>query len=177
MIAPGNITFIPLDALGNVIDRPSLDWSRIAVSTLYTTKNAFDNGCGAANTCSIMPACLNIPGCDGFSVPSAILQQLLPANGYRINLAFRVNPLLAASQSRQLLQVANGGETDQISFTVRIVANQTITTVVVPETTSAEEAFLKSDLALILIGVLGYIGISQWSFVKNRRSNSVYSIS
>jgi hypothetical protein len=163
---PGNITFTALDALGNTLSSPVLDWSRIAVSTLYTTKNAYDAKCGAENTCSTMPACADVIGCDGFSVPAAILKQLLPANGYRITLAFRVNTIVAA-QSRQLLQTTTE-ESDDVSFTIRFITNETISDNAFEPHYSVQEAFEKSGIALIVIGVLGYLGISQCAFKRNK---------
>lgn len=58
---------------------------------LYVTKNDFDDGCGLTNppTCAKLPACLSILGCDGFSIPTALLRRLFNANGYRFKLSYR----------------------------------------------------------------------------------------
>lgn len=82
-LASNNMTIFGVDIFGNRLPgQPSIDWSVIATSTLYTSKTAFDAGCGAQQSCLKLPLCNNIPGCDGFSIPTRLLQNLLPANGY-----------------------------------------------------------------------------------------------
>lgn len=216
LIKPANMTIYPLDALGRQLNsstsgytgRNSIDWSDIALSTLFTTKNAFDDGCGAQLTCGRLNACNGILGCDGFSVPVAQLKSLMPANGYRFQLSYRIglpNPdgspasarqLLGmeepmSSSLRKLLQSTTTTTTTSSSF-VGLLAfslsiDQTTTVVEVPienqpignqpnqqmiETKTKWEAFLISDLVIIVATIILYPLISQCS--KDRNSDKYY---
>lgn len=92
-----------------------LNYGQIARRTVYATKNDFDNGCGYAQTCAKLPACLNLLGCDGFSVPVPQLRALMNANGYRFRVDYRIgltnadgsppNARLGSSASRRLLSL------------------------------------------------------------------------
>lgn len=127
-IFPGNITIYALDVLAQRLPGVApLDWRDIAASTIYTTKNAFDDGCGAEGTCLKMPACSSILGCDGFSVPSAVLQERMPANGYEFELAYRIglpNPDGSPPNARRLLALTTVSDA---SFIGRAVLRFSIT--------------------------------------------------
>lgn len=112
-----NVTFTPLDQAGVPLVNSTLqrNFASFRSSLLYTTKNDFDAGCGRDGSCKLLPACLNIKGCDGFSIGAVQLRQLIPANGYRFNLNYRVDlgginsitgPARRLLQTRQSLQNA-----------------------------------------------------------------------
>lgn len=129
----GNVTIYPLNPVGirlgttgtfngTVFDTTgytgveSLDFSDIALATLFTPKNAYDDGCGAQLTCQKLSACNNILGCDGFSVPVAQLRSLMDANGYEFELTYKIgltNPDGSTPNARTLLSVDNEQVSDE----------------------------------------------------------------
>jgi hypothetical protein len=124
-LSSGNITIYPLNQVGarlgtsgtfngtaydttGYTGRASLDFSDIALATLFTPKNAYDDGCGAQLTCQKLSACNNIIGCDGFSVPVSQLRALMDANGYEFALTYKIgltNPDGSPPNARSLLSM------------------------------------------------------------------------
>jgi hypothetical protein len=207
LINAANLTILPLDALGRQLTanttgytgNSSLHWSDIALTTLFTTKNAFDDGCGAQLTCGRLSVCNGILGCDGFSVPVAQLRALMPANGYRFLLRYKIGfpgpdgspanarHLLSLAQTpvmRRLLQTtnANNAYIGNASFSLSIDATQlpvqsnstgVVTTIdSTVQTKTVLEAFYISDLAIIFGTLLIYPLISQCS--KTRSADKYY---
>jgi len=131
-----------LDSIGNLV---TLSWSSIAPFTAYSPKNY------GGSSAKFLPACTNLPGCDGFSISVATLRNLLPANGYIFQIPWLVREPTGAG--RRLLQSGTSGQ-------------QTYVFVVENGTISASLDILDADLGtptqggeLILIsGALGLFG-------------------
>lgn len=106
MLEYDNVTFTPLDQAGVPIGNSTLvrNFASFRSSLLYTSKTDFDAGCGADGSCKLLPACLGVRGCDGFSIGSVQLKALVPANGYRFALNYRVDVSRVGPASRRLLQ-------------------------------------------------------------------------
>lgn len=104
---PVNVTITPLNAQAQpLINGRILTYSDIRSRVLYTTKNDYDDGCGAQIACKTLPACNGIYGCDGFSIPTSQLLALSPANGYAIVVNYRIGfarPDGSAPNARRLL--------------------------------------------------------------------------
>jgi len=184
-IKPGNITIYPLDRLARRLitsTHLSLDWASLAPNVLYTTKNAYDDGCGLAGSCQTMPACANIRGCDGFSIPSSILTTLMPANGYEFQLHYRVglpNPDGSPGSARKLLQlntVDDNTFVGQASFTIQVFQNSTDGTTIVQlvdvqfdnfDKGQVVDSFLKGPLALCGTAIVTYFIVSYISKMCN----------
>lgn len=134
-LTPGNFTIYPVDRQAQRLSAGQvLDWAMIAPNTIYTAKNAYDDGnCAVNGNCETMPACTGIRGCDGFSVPSSILLALSPANGYQFDLRYRVglpNQDGTPGTARKLLQVNSVSDETFIGtarFTIQILQNATDT--------------------------------------------------
>lgn len=108
-IDTNNFTLTPIDTQGNIIvGKPVLNYASIRNSVTYTTKNDFDNGCGAANRCAKLPACTanGLLGCDGFSISTSVLRNLATGNGYQLSINYKIgltNPSGATPNARTLL--------------------------------------------------------------------------
>lgn len=132
-IMPTDTTIYALDSQANRLSSvPSVDWATIAPYVLYTTKNAFDNSCGAAGTCNKMPACTSILGCDGFSLPVAALVEIAPASGYEFVIKYKIglpNPDGSTPRaSRRLLQTQSTTTSTFVGnmrFTISVSFNST----------------------------------------------------
>lgn len=93
-------------------------YREFANALLYTAKDEFDAGCGARQSCFLLPACENSIGCDGFSVPVQQLRNLLPGNGYGFSVTYRIGltnadgspPNARIDAGRQLLAAGQDGE-------------------------------------------------------------------
>ncbi len=183
-----NLTVRALDTLGDLLPGvQALNWPDVAASVIYTTKNVYDDGCGLTGLCSRMPACSSILGCDGFSLPSVILQQLRPANGYQFELSYRVglpNPDgSVASARRKLLALTTTSVDTYIGhalFRIQIVTNTTGGTggdpvvvvtnvsVTVPfEASTGRYAFYAGLVPSFATTVFAYFAISSWARFSN----------
>ena len=116
-----DVQITPIDSFGNTLPSTGITGNQLAPNLLYVSKNVFDAGCGAANTCLKLPACNNILGCDGFSVPSSFLSSRINGNGFQFQISYRVGltnsngspPNAAAlSSRRRLLQLSSSNNGD-----------------------------------------------------------------
>lgn len=171
LINSGNTTIFPLDTNGLRVTTsvPAfLDFSDIGNALLYTTKNALLQ-CAAGDVCANIPACSGILGCDGFSIPVAQLQALMPANGYGFAASYRVGlpgvPQTGALVSRRLLQTAEPQATDgNVYFRIRVNADGSITVeevTVTPHKQDATPLFFLSLLYVALPALVLYLFVAR----------------
>ncbi len=119
-----NTIITPLDSAGGPMTSvpgytgpAQLTYYEFRTSLLYSAKFDFDQGCGAAGTCQTLPACEGIVGCDGFSLPVAQLQALMPSPRYSIVLAYEIDlPTDSNPPTRRRLLSYLGDSADQRSI-------------------------------------------------------------
>lgn len=123
-----SVTYITaLDVRGLPISGlPELSYSNIRARVLYTVKSDFNNGCGAAGTCNLLPACEGIIGCDGFSLPAAQLRSIIPADQYRITVGYTVGVPIAPAGRRLLQTSTQSAFSGRATFRITITSNNTV---------------------------------------------------
>lgn len=134
-IVPLNEDNLPLSATTGYVGKALLTYNDFRSSLLYVSKTQFDQGCGIEDACLSLPACQNILGCDGFSLPASSLLRLMPAPRYSVTLTYLVvlPQTQAAPAARRLLQSTGFERHD--TFVIEIQPTFANTTVTVNSTT------------------------------------------
>lgn len=181
-----NIDYLSLvatgvDAVGSPILKnniiQTIDIYSLQSNLLYVPKDIFDAGCGAQQTCLTLPACNNTLGCDGFSIPSSILVNSLPANGYKFSMSYRIGVPTAngPGSARKLLQFTTV-ENRQQPTTGGFIFTLKVDNLIIPKQTctSTDKSINlnnKQSLNIIVITysimLIVYISISTLIFVCN----------
>ncbi len=130
-IVPLNDDNLPLNQVSGYSGKALLTYNDFKSSLLYVSKTQFDQGCGIEDSCLSLPACQNILGCDGFSLPASSLLRLMPAPRYAITFAYKVVlPLTQPTPAaRRLLQTGDFDLRDTYTFVIELTPTFSNTTV------------------------------------------------
>lgn len=179
----------PLSTVSGYTGLTELNYQQIRARVLTTTKDDYYAGCGVAGICRLLPACVDILGCDGFSIPVGQLRALMPADSYQIVMPYRIGLLNSDGSSpiarRRLLQTTTDQQrigtatfrilivNGNIQITNSTYGNGTLVTVDVLSTlgtdgTQAKKAVTKGNVVEVALAIVGYFVISYSSKLNNK---------